>query len=88
MKLINNLGVEIKEYYDQTLKSLNTGLFKYEKNLNLINNNINITLAKVFILTGIKYLNVVNSPLVIFSSISMMIGAGPIGIVVGMLELD
>ena len=87
MKLINNLGVEIKEYYDQTLKSLNTGLFKYEKTLNLINNNINITLAKAYILTGIKYLNVANSTLGSFLSISMMIGAGPIGIVIGIGSL-
>ena len=52
----DNLGTEIKEYYNKTLKSLNNGLFKYEKSLDLINTNINKTLAKAYILTGIKYL--------------------------------
>ena len=82
-KEFDNLGVEIKEYYDQALKSLNTGLFKYEKTLNLINNNINITLAKAFVLTGIKYFSMINGTLGIVSAVSIMIGGGPIGIIVG-----
>ena len=79
----DNLGAEIKEYYDKTLKSLNKGLFKYEKTLDLINTNINKTLAKAYALTGIKYFLLADTTYLSVESIFLMIGAGPLGIVIG-----
>ena len=79
----DNLGVEIKEYYDNALKSLNTGLLKYEKSLNFINTNINKALVKAYLLTGLKYVGIVDCALIAISSINLIITAGPVGIVIG-----
>ena len=54
----NNLGIEIKEYYDETLKKVNTSLIKYKNLLNSINTNIYTSLFKGYILTGIRVLGV------------------------------
>ena len=82
-KEFDNLGVEIKEYYDQSLKLLNTGLFKYEDSLKLINKNINRTLFAAYTLTGLKFISGANIPLGVGASIALMITGGPIGIVFG-----
>ena len=78
-----SLGEEIKKYYDEALKSLNNGLLKYESSLNLIKTNINKSLYKGYILTGIKYITDGSNAYIFGTGIYLMITGGPIGIIIG-----
>ena len=77
----NNLGLEIKDYYDNTLKSVNKSFFKYEKSLDFINNNINKSLIKAYLLTGIKFFSLGSSVYLLGSfSLALLGGALCVGV--------
>ena len=82
-KEFESLGAEIKEYYDTALRSLNNGLLKYENSLNLIKTNINKSLYKGYLCTGIKFLAIGGSSYIIGTGIYSMIIGGPIGVIIG-----